>query len=743
MKHFSSSLFILLTVLSASGQVITIEEARSTSLGSTVTVKGIALNGAELGSIRYLSDNTGAIAAYDFSLFTDIIGGDSIEVTGVLYDYNGLLELSPVTSVTLINTGNPLPTPEVVSITEGWDESYESKLVQVTGVTFTETGTFSTGGSGTNYDITNGSETAEIRVNTTTNIDGTAIPEEEVSITGIMAQFAPSGTGGYQLLPRDLTDFSTGGNPPVIASSLSQLNITTTSFTVEFETLYDGNTIVDYGLSPSELTSTVSNPALTTSHSIELPDLEPGTIYYVQAISVSASDDTSRSSVAAMATQSNSTGEMRVWFNNPVNNSVATSENAQYNPNFVDTIIWHIDHAQYSIDMAIYNIDNENNIINALNDAYLRGVNVRFIADDGVNDGAWTTLNIGPGKKVKSPTGETPDGGFYGIMHNKFIVIDAVSTDPNDPWVISGSTNMTDAQLKIDKQNMIAIQDQSLARAYVLEFEEMFNGNFGPLKSNNTPHEFIIDGKRVELYFSPSDDTETYLKRVIEEADHDLYFAVFTFTRFGIAYDIEDAIESGVFVAGIWDQTDPDNPLAIEILESAMPETLFEASGSPIFHHKYMISDPFCPQSDPVVFTGSHNWSSSAQTRNDENTLIIHDSIISNIYYQEFSQRYMEEGGVEIIDGYCDFVSIEPISENLDWSFYPNPASEIVIVDVSEYLNQDAVLTIYTLTGQTYASYNLISEYITVPVNNLENGIYLIVISDQNGKSMQRLVISR
>lgn len=96
-------------------------------------------------------------------------------------------------------------------------------------------------------------------------------------------------------------------------------------------------------------------------------------------------------------------------------------------------------------------------------------------------------------------------------MHNKFINIDAVSTDPDEPWVITGSMNYTDDQVKVDKQNIIAIQDQSLSKAYKAEFDEMFAGNFGPDKTNNTPHEFIIGGKRVELYFSPSDEPETRL----------------------------------------------------------------------------------------------------------------------------------------------------------------------------------------------------------------------------------------
>ena len=741
MKKLLFPVLIAIGIHSAGAQVVSIATARTSPLGSTVTVRGLVLNGEELGSIRYLQDNTGAIAAYDFSLMAPVMAGYSMEVTGVLYNYNGLLELSPVTSLTIINSGNPLPAPEPVTLSSGWVEGYEARLVQVSSVEFTATGTFSTAGSGTNYDLTDGVSTGQVRVLTSTNIDGTAIPEEEVNVTGIMSQYAPGGTGGYQLLPRGLEDISTGGNPPVISSVLAQSNITTSSFTVSFETLYEGNTIIYYGTSEDALTEDVADASLTVAHSIDLTGLTDGTIYYLKAASVSATNDTSWSPLTAMATQSNSTGEMRIWFNNPVNNGVSTGTNAFYNPDFVDTIIWFIDHALYSIDMAIYNIDNENNIINALNDAYLRGVNVRFIADDGVNAGAYAALNIGPGKKIKAPTGELPGGGFYGIMHNKFIVIDAVSTDPDEPWVISGSTNMTDAQLKVDKQNMIAIQDQSLAKAFRAEFEEMFAGTFGPLKTNNTPHQFIIGGKEVELYFSPSDDTESQIKRVIAESDYDMYFAVFTFTRFGISYDIESAIERGVFVAGIYDETDPSNPLAIDILEGAMSSTLFQASG-PIFHHKYLISDPYCPASDPMVLTGSHNWSTSAQVRNDDNTLIIHDSTIANIYYQEFAQRYTDEGGTIVVDGFCDFVPVSHLFAEARLQFFPNPAQQSVAIELP-LGSEGGLLQLLDISGKEVFHQRLSQPTSVIELHGLANGMYMVRYTTPEKIYSGRLIINR
>jgi len=228
-------LVAVLAIQSLFGQM-TIADARSQPVGTVVTVKGLALNGPELGSIRYIQDATGAIPVYSATLVASVQRGDTIIATGPTFNYNALLEISPASSVTIVNSGNPLPAPIDVTSLSGWAEIYEGKLLRINDATFADAGTFSTAGSGTNYDVSDAAGTAEVRVVTTTNIDGTPIPVEPVSITGIMSQYAPGGTGGYQMLPRDLADISTGGNPPIISSPLSQSAITTTSFTVHFTT---------------------------------------------------------------------------------------------------------------------------------------------------------------------------------------------------------------------------------------------------------------------------------------------------------------------------------------------------------------------------------------------------------------------------------------------------------------------------------------------------------------------------
>ena len=79
-----------------------IANARSQALGSSVTVTGIVTNGDELGPIRYIQDATGGLALYDPTPLSNTIRGDEITVTGVLVDYNGLLEMTLITKTTYI-----------------------------------------------------------------------------------------------------------------------------------------------------------------------------------------------------------------------------------------------------------------------------------------------------------------------------------------------------------------------------------------------------------------------------------------------------------------------------------------------------------------------------------------------------------------------------------------------------------------------------------------------------------------
>lgn len=704
--------------------LVPIATARQQPENATVTVKGVVTNGAELGVVRYFQDATGGIAVYaGGSVLDEIFPGDSIQVTGQLTLFNGLLEIvdgGGDFSVTKLNEGNALPQPNQVGALQGFAEGYEAQLMRFSNMDFVATGIFST--NSTNYIATDGVFSYQIRVVGTTNIAGTPIPTSVVDLTGIMSDY----NGTYQLLLRSLDDIHYQGNPPIFNTALTPSNITTTGFTVNFGTQSPGNTVINYGTSASNLNQTVSSNTLTTDHSLALTNLQPGQIYYVQATSTSSTGDASQSAIQVMGTVSLSSGNIKVYFNSPVNNSVSTGVNAIYVNNAIaDTLINYINRAQATIDMCMYSFDNQNGILDALIAAQARGVTCRFVADEGINQ---AIINVLPGQvRVR-----INDEGSSAIMHNKFVVFDANSANPNLPLVWTGSTNFTDGQLNEDPNNVIILQDQTLARAYTLEFEEMLANKFGPAKTKNTPNHFVIGGRQVEAYFTAGEDARTHLINAIESADFDAYFGILALTRLNIAYAFADEADAGTYVAGIMDNTSDVFAEPYSIMAAAAGENhILEDNFGHIFHHKYAIIDPNLPTSDPLVWTGSYNWSNGAEFSNDENIVVVHDATIANIYFQEFVQRFTDVGGILATS------TDETTSAQWTLQAMPNPANDVLNVRFSADQPTSMRLTLCNIAGQvvyTRQQNATQAETFTINTNHLPEGMYILNVNNQTKK---------
>lgn len=639
MKKYLLFFFPLLFIFFYGKTQSTIADARQASPGSTVTITGVATNGAELGAIRYIQDVTGAIPVYGSNFVNSVNRGDSITVTGTLYDYYNLLEISPITSLTNHSSGHDLPDPVVLTPSE-LNETYEAQLVQIEHAVLDDAGQVFA--SKSNYSYTANGQSGEIRIYAEESpLAGTVIPSGEVTIIGVLGQYYST----YQVLPRDENDIiaasSINVSSPLIISS-----ITTSSFFLHWSTDKAGSTGIFYGNTPALELGQLTGLGNVMDHTINITGADPSEVFYVQAFSV-LDTDTAKTALQTFITQSESTGEIKVYFNRSVDNSVSIGTDAVYLDRAIDdTLIRYLERAKYTIDFTIYNFNNSgiSNITTALNAAHSRGVEVRIVYDSNTDNSGINTVDAGIGK-IASPTSDYP---IYGIMHNKFVVFDALSTDANDPLVWTGSTNFTADQINTDPNNVIIIQDQSLAKAYRLEFNEMFgsegltpdnvNSKFGPDKTDNTPHEFVIGGNRVECWFSPSDGTNSRIIGSIKSAESELCVATMLITRTDIGYAISDMAAAGTTAKVIVNTEANCNETVVNTLKSALGGNFREMGESGIMHHKYLIADP--SGTDPQVLTGCHNWSSSAEARNDENTLIIHNATIANIYYQEFTERF-------------------------------------------------------------------------------------------------------
>ena len=698
-----------------------IATARSQGIGANVTITGFVTNGSELGAIRYIEDNTGGMALYSTSL-SALQRGDEVTVSGILVDYNGLLEMTPVNSNTTNTTGITLTPTLITPIQIG--EATESQLMQFNNVTFNNGGSVFIAGT---HDFTSNGETGKVYIKGGSSLENTLIPMGPVTLIGISSQHTynfgcPHTSGicpasdGYQILPRDPADIIQSGNI-VFTSAINQTNITTTSFDLSWNVSVNSSANCNYGMTTA-LGTGLNSGGNTTAQTISLTGLSPATFYYVECYSVDGLD-TAFSNVGIYSTASLSSGIIRPYFNHSVDNSFSNGVDAQdLGIAFADTIVAYMDLAQTSLDICVYNASSTI-IATGINDAYNRGVAVRYIADDDVTNIMLSSLNASIPVVYRDPSPA-------GIMHNKFIIVDANST--NNSWILGGSTNWTNpSNLINDYNNMIFIQDEAIAKAYTLEFEEMWGGIFGHNKLDNTPHKFMTNGKLVEVYFSPSDQTTSHILKAIENVDNTLEFGLLSFTRDDLGEAVIDKdIEFGVTVRGIIEMKNSSNGGEYDNLVAASVDVRSHEGVSHTLHHKYMIADASTIASDPTVLTGSHNWSNNAENNSDENTIIIHDAITANIYLQEFEKRWCE---LEI--GGCVTTEISELI-NIEISVFPNPSAGIINIKSDLIIKQ---INVYAVDGKHLST----TESKTIEIAT--KGIYFLKIITDKGTTVRKVIV--
>ncbi|GAB3739560.1 hypothetical protein GCM10027594_19730 [Hymenobacter agri] len=281
--------------------VLTVKAARALPAGSTATVRAVVINGTEMGNLRYIQDADAGLALYSqpgkLPGFAELHAGDSIQVTGQLKLYNGLIEMDPIVSFHKLGSGARVRAVQVPAerATEAYVEANEGRLLEIRGVkhltTLTGGPAMSFNGN-TNY-LIDGLPGTLVRITSSSTgpeglVDSAPPTDGTFDVRGIMSQHAPGGTGGYQLMPRLASDMVRGGGLPRLTEEPVPVNVTANGFTVVFSTLNPGDTRVRYGLDPKQLKESQVDPTLTTRHSIPLANLIPGTTYYVEVSSRNA-----------------------------------------------------------------------------------------------------------------------------------------------------------------------------------------------------------------------------------------------------------------------------------------------------------------------------------------------------------------------------------------------------------------------------------------------------------------------
>jgi len=536
-----------------------------------------------------------------------------------------------------------------------------------------------------------------------------------------------------------------------VASTFAQIHIETSSLKAKKITKH-GFSITPETDAPAQLkirflpikntTDTLyyASDKLSNKHSLQLENLKPTQFYKAEFSFFNDKDTTYVEKY--YVTSSSSSGEILAYFNHEVATHLATISEANYVDNALrDTLINYINRAEESIDIAIYNSFGNNPttlIAGALNQAYLDGKRVRVIFDGSTSSTMINVLNSNIGLLFRPQDPDQP-----GIMHHKFMIVDAEHEDATKPLVWTGGTNWTTGQINgPDKNNVTIVQDQSLAQTYQMEFEEMWGGSgnfpsmanvkFGNQKQDNTPKEFVVDGIDIECYFSPSDNTEAQILNLINQAQESLVIATMLITRPNLAEAVVDKYNENITEFAFLVDTEDYSGSQKPYLAANLPSTFYkEYVANGIMHHKMMVVDHGTPNA--VLLNGSHNWSFSANNRNDENTLIIYDEDIANQYYQAIAFMFNEVGGA---------LSTE-IFQSTEMAIYPNPSSTFVEIALA---NQTVIneIKLYSSIGKlVYTEADILKEKHRFSIEDLAQGIYIVQLTTADNQIINQQLIKQ
>lgn len=346
-------------------------------------------------------------------------------------------------------------------------------------------------------------------------------------------------------------------------------------------------------------------------------------------------------------------GNVDVYFNEP-----GTRLDNLWEPDAVQVMIETIRNARTRIDMAVMGFTRDA-VIDELIAAYDRGVAIRMVGDAGhlYNDGYMRFRD----RRIPVVT-----GNLNHIMHHKFMVVDG-------RFVFGGTANWTDTDLRHNSNNFFLIDSPPIAADFTAEFEQMFAGVFGHNKVEiDNGRRYVVGDTEVEVWFAPNEDAMGRILELVDAAEKSVRFTIFAFTKDQLGSSLirkqaefaaEDAAE-GIdalldfrdrrSVAGMIDQSQLHSngqyhevyrmlgagiPLRMDGNDNGAQPGDYQAGGGRL-HSKTMVID--ADGMEPLVITGSFNWSASATQSNDEYLLVFHGERIAKDFDDYFERLWLQ-----------------------------------------------------------------------------------------------------
>ena len=281
------------------------------------------------------------------------------------------------------------------------------------------------------------------------------------------------------------------------------------------------------------------------------------------------------------------------------------------------------------------------------------GDRVKVIIDDDGDHGLSGSAEAAAEKRLGTSAGKTNviRQHMGQLQHNKTIIVDG----PAQKVIVAGSTNFSWRGFFVQANNAVVIRDANTVGLFMAAFEGYWAGDVAAFGAGDsaklTP--LGLANVDVQVAFSPHGKKNAMLQQIADDIEQhtttSLFFSLaFLYQTKGV---IHDAIEKtmndhAVFAYGISDHTgagidvlNPDGNVGVvgaAALTDHVPEPFKSepvGGGGTRMHHKFVVID--FDTSDARVYTGSYNFSATADTKNGENLLLIRDRRIATAYMVE------------------------------------------------------------------------------------------------------------
>jgi phosphatidylserine/phosphatidylglycerophosphate/cardiolipin synthase-like enzyme len=254
------------------------------------------------------------------------------------------------------------------------------------------------------------------------------------------------------------------------------------------------------------------------------------------------------------------------------------------------------------------------------------------------------------------------------LGHNKFLVFADKKKQVLAAW--TGSTNWTSTGLCTQINNGLLIRDKEIAGEYLAQWKRLSDAESAfpdtLVESNSEPKTFGAGKKKSTLWFTRTSgkvDLEA-LDAALNEAKQGILFLMFQPGGAGALGTVQNLQKSkkSLYIKGVVSTLPPEQQspngkkpgtqeteVSVQVIDEkkksvdlnvvqprgiSSPFASWAATvarnefitgqggviGFAIVHSKLIVIDPF---TNPIVITGSHNFSGAASTKNDENFIIV------------------------------------------------------------------------------------------------------------------------